>query len=476
MVDVSGRGGGGTVAGMRVAPEREVKLRPGAEFAGVRLEGRDVEPRILWSTYYDIDELRLAAGAITLRRRVVDDESMWQLKLGRGRDRVEMEWPAESSDVPEEIAALLIAHTRGERLRPVATLRTERRGVVAQTRGEDVAEVVEDHVDVLDDERVVSSFEELEIESINGDTKELRRLEKRLRRAGAVDPDGRPKLFQALDLAAPDREPKPRSAQECLAASLQSQFREMLDHDPGTRLGRDPESLHKQRVAVRRMRATLRAGRPLLDRVWADSLRDALKPAGRCLGEVRDLDVQIERFERQAKQLEGLEREVAGDLVAGLRESRHQAQVEMVQQLSEAWYISLLNRLDMAVAEPKFQGNGSLRKRVKHEHRRVSRMVDSLPHTPSDKQLHEVRKAVKRARYAAEVAAACNTAGLKGYVKRAKQLQDTLGDHQDAVVALEYLEDLNPIAGMIDQNLAEKAAARAAFPHAWKRLDNKRPH
>ena len=103
-------------------------------------------------------------------------------------------------------------------------------------------------------------------------------------------------------------------------------------------------------------------------------------------------------------------------------------------------------------------------------------MVDSLPHTPSDKQLHEVRKAVKRARYAAEVAAACNTAGLKGYVKRAKQLQDTLGDHQDAVVALEYLEDLNPIAGMIDQNLAEKAAARAAFPHAWKRLDKKRPH
>ena len=37
----------------------------------------------------------------------------------------------------------------------------------------------------------------------------------------------------------------------------------MLAHDPGTRLGTDPESLHDMRVAVRRARALLRAGAPL---------------------------------------------------------------------------------------------------------------------------------------------------------------------------------------------------------------------
>ena len=479
MVDVSSRGGGGTVAGMRVALEREVKLRPGVDFAGLRLEGRDLEPRILWSTYYDTDGLRLAAGSVTLRRRAVEKEAVWQLKLGRGRDRKELEWPADSSDVPHEVAALLVAHTRGERLRPIATLRTERRGVIAQTHGCDVAEVVEDHVDVLDDERVVSSFEELEIESVDGDAKMLRRLEKRLRRAGAVDPDGRPKLFQALDLTLEpgprDGNSRPQSARECLAFDLRQQFHEILAHDPGMRVGDDPESLHRQRVAVRRMRAMLRAARPLLDRVWADDLREALKPAGRYLGEVRDLDVQIARFERQATKLEGIERQSADDLVDNLRRSRSQAHAELIGRLSEPWYISLLNRLELAVEEPRFAGHGSLRKRVKREHRRARRIVKKLPHNPTDTQLHEVRKAAKRARYAAEVAASCNTSGLKRYLKRAKRLQDTLGDHQDAVVALELLHDINPIPGLVDQNIADKATSRAAFPQAWKHLDNQRP-
>ena len=66
---------------------------------------------------------------------------------------------------------------------PIARLRTRREGVRA-----DGAEVVHDTVAVLDHQRVTRSFEELEVELIDGDEKALRRIEKELRRAGA---DGR---------------------------------------------------------------------------------------------------------------------------------------------------------------------------------------------------------------------------------------------------------------------------------------------
>ena len=74
---------------------------------------------------------------------------------------------------------------------------------------------------------------------------------------------------------------------------LETQYRAIVEHDAGTRLGRDPEELHKMRVATRRLRAFLRTGRPLLDADWAEALRLELRWLGGVLGPVRDLDVLI---------------------------------------------------------------------------------------------------------------------------------------------------------------------------------------
>jgi CHAD domain-containing protein len=88
-----------------------------------------------------------------------------------------------------------------------------------------------------------------------------------------------------------------------------------------------------------------------------------------------------------------------------------------------------------------------------------------------------VRKAVKRARYAAELAAAVGTRGTGKYLKRAKKLQDVLGDHQDAVVATEAVRELGDrgrsaaVEALVDRQNARRAAARAAAPRAWKRFD-----
>lgn len=61
-----------------------------------------------------------------------------------------------------------------------------------------------------------------------------------------------------------------------------------------------------------------------------------------------------------------------------------------------------------------------------------------------DELLHRARKAAKRARYGAEVTADKRT------IKRFKQIQSVLGDHQDTVVAREQLRRMAITAGTTD--------------------------
>jgi CHAD domain-containing protein len=88
-------------------------------------------------------------------------------------------------------------------------------------------------------------------------------------------------------------------------------------------------------------------------------------------------------------------------------------------------------------------------------------------------------------RYAAELASACGTRHLKPGIKRAKEFQDALGDHQDAVVATRRLTELEvelwrpaarlAITALLDCQDADRANARAAAPSAWRRLHRSLP-
>ena len=427
-----------------------------------------------------------AGSGITLRRRVEsaegDGPGVWQLKLPHGDDRLELEWDAPDARVPREVEQLLLAHTRGGPLVAVATLRQERAGVMVERNGTDVAMVVHDTVEVLEDGEVVDLFEELEVELVEGSRADLEWLETELRSVGAVDPDGRPKVLQALDVPANRVAAKlKKRSDEQLAAALRNQYYEILRHDPGTRLG-DPEQLHDQRVAIRRLRALLRAGRPMLDRQWADGLRRALKPAGDALAQVRDLDVLVADVEQRAAGLEDSERAGATDITDMLRDRRTRAQAMLLVRLSDSRYLSLLNRVQVATEEPRITARESPAKMLAREHRRARRRARQAPaSTASNAELHELRKAVKHARYAAELADATGVKGARGYVKRAKRVQDILGDHQDGVVASRVLADLDhelrrPMAhaaadNLIEQQESRKLAARKALPKAWRRLD-----
>src|SRR5258705_12274945 len=74
-------------------------------------------------------------------------------------------------------------------------------------------------------------------------------------------------------------------------AAIKAQVEAIHAHEAGARNGRDPEDVHQMRVAVRRLRAILRASRSLFDPNWADRLRRDLKWLGTAPGPGRDLYV-----------------------------------------------------------------------------------------------------------------------------------------------------------------------------------------
>lgn len=465
---------------MKETVEREVKLTPGEGFVLPELGGEPQATRVFVSTYHDTDDLVLARHGVTLRHRVEDGSGLWQLKLPRGASRAELEQPGPPARPPLELSALLVAFVRGRKLGPVARLRTRREVVLAHG-----AEIVDDSVAVLEGQHVTQRFRELEIELVGGDEETLRRLRDELQRAGAVAGERRPKLFRALGLEVPDdgvRIARGTPPLEALGLALTEQVRRLMLHDPGVRLGSDPEDLHQARVATRRLRAFLRAGRGLLDGSWSEPLRAELGWLGDALGPARDLDVLIDRLAGDAAALGGDADAVSG-LLQVLREERAEARVVVVSALSSDRYLALLDRLEH-VSEPSPGGAElPLRDVWRSEWRRTHRVLARLDGDSGDERLHAGRLSVKRSRYAAELAA--HELGKQGraFVEAAKELQDVLGEHQDAAVAEARIrawaagsEGSRAAERLVDRERARKRAAREGWPPRWKALRRAAKH
>jgi CHAD domain-containing protein len=113
--------------------------------------------------------------------------------------------------------------------------------------------------------------------------------------------------------------------------------------------------------------------------------------------------------------------------------------------------------------------------------KKVRRAVKRLPARPSAAELHEVRVKVKRARYAAELAAGAVGRPADRFVEQAKRVQDILGEHQDAVVIEEYLHDVidgREGAHALEQQLIgrqrkRRKKMRAAFDRRWPKLERR---
>ena len=301
----------------------------------------------------------------------------------------------------------------------------------------------------------------------------------------------RPKLVKLGD---PVRSRPSDPTAHQLRAALDTRLRALLAHEPGTRVGEDPEELHQMRVAVRRMRAMLKAARSLLDRSWADDLRAELGWLGRALGPVRDADVLVERFRGRAAAFDDTSREAVETLIEALVADRQTARAEMLAVLGSRRYTALLRRLATAVSGPlpaphPRPAGGSLVELVRIEYRRLSKAVRAAGEDPPDEVLHALRIQGKRLRYTGELVAASGRkperAPVRELVTSTVALQDVLGEHQDACVAqhrvMLLLDGLGNSVGvgvafvagrLMEREEVSRMSTRQSWSAAWQQVQH----
>lgn len=274
---------------------------------------------------------------------------------------------------------------------------------------------------------------------------------------------------------------------DVLRAAVAASTIRLVSHDPIARIGEDPEGVHQARVAVRRLRSDLRSFRPLVDRRWTDALRIELRWLGGLLGPVRDSEVLGARLRERIQRMATLELAPAKVLLDGLEVERMTARRRLLEGLDSRRYQELVVRLVRAALEPVRRGGsvdqpardlGSLMDRPWAE---LSARAAALGSGSSDAALHAARIHAKRVRYGAEALSPAFGKRAVRFAAAAEALQEVLGEHQDAVVAMAWLAergigtDAPPVAfsagRLAEQECLARDRARKRWPAAWKRLD-----
>jgi CHAD domain-containing protein len=486
--------------------EREAKLAVSPGFDLPELGGLDdgflAEPRParrLRTTYYDTADLRLARWDASLRYRPGEG---WTVKLPEGQDgvllvRAEHVFAGDGRRPPAEALALVRPFVRTASVSPSVRMRTLRRPVeLREPGGSRLGELVDDEVQVLDGSRVLSRFRELEVElEEDTDVDLIEQVVDQLLDAGAQAADPTPKYLRALggreralgpEVVQPEVDDS-SSVSELLRHDLATNTLRLFRHEAGVRIGEDPEAVHQARVATRRIRSTLRTFSKLLDEEWTDRLRDDLKWLADLLGQVRDTDVLLERFEDHLAELPAEDAKVGRRLLAKLSDQRDHARRRLLGAMAQEKYAVLLDDLVAAAAAPALLPGGDraavevMPPLVTKPWKKLRKEVRKAGDDPPDEVLHQIRIRAKRARYAAEAVEPVFGKPAEDFADAIADLQDVLGDHQDAVVGEAWLReaassrrDVAIVAGLlIAAERASAAGTRDRWPEVWKAASSK---
>jgi CHAD domain-containing protein len=272
------------------------------------------------------------------------------------------------------------------------------------------------------------------------------------------------------------------SVADIVRRSLASAVSRLDANEPSLWSERDPEAVHQARVATRRLRSDLGTLRDFVDAGWALHLRAELRWLGAELGAVRDVEVLRARLTLHASLLPDADSDAARAAIRRLDAEATAARADLLVALRTPRYAQLHRALHDAAASPRLTAAAvapaakALPAAVRPTWRRLRRAVDDLATVPSDAALHDVRIRAKRCRYAAELAGLVMGRRARELAAAVTRIQDVLGEHQDAVVADNWLAKTAPecspseayALGMlaeIERGLAVRA--RAGLASAW---------
>lgn len=468
--------------------ERELKLEFAAEDAASlarapALDLAEASERRLVATYFDTADEDLCRAGFTLRVRDHGGRHVQTVKAEGAAAaglfvRPEWERAVPGPDpVIDEAAGPIAALVAGRALLPQFETDVRRRARVIDWEGARI-EVALDEGEIRAGGRA-QSLGELELELRDGPVPALFALARTLDEGGiplrlgvlSKSERGR-RLRDKASAGAAKAEPvaldREGDAVEAFAAIAQSCLRQfrlnealLLGPDTGT------APLHQARVGLRRLRSALSLFRKLLaDDAEAGRFAAELKSLAAVLGDVRDLDVLIERHEGEARDRLFVAREEAFACVRTRLEEA--ATRRLILDLAE--WLALgdwrVRPADPALARQPISVFAAdlldrRRKRIKRRGGRLSRL--------DDHNRHQVRIEGKKLRYAAEFFAGLWTTNKakrrrKRFAEAIEALQEELGalndlSHGAAVLARLGLPVEEPGPDKVRQRLARAEAA-----------------
>lgn len=269
----------------------------------------------------------------------------------------------------------------------------------------------------------------------------------------------------------------------------------------GERLGeaRSAETVHRMRIATRKLRAALKAFGPLLPEPERTALATELRWLARELAELRDLDVYVENVEAYLRSLPETDRHAAQAHLDDLAASRPLAERRVGAALGSSRYREIVARLaaftHAAPSPAALRRWGDfricdgvdayLKKSLWRVHKRARRARADAP----AEAFHRLRIEGKKYRYLLEFFEPLYGKELEKPLKGVRKLHSKLGDYQDACVAEQRLrdyaarakrtrhapEEFLALGRLLDAYAARGRAARRAFGKLWRRFEKTEP-
>lgn len=280
-------------------------------------------------------------------------------------------------------------------------------------------------------------------------------------------------------------------------------FHNFLKYEDAVRADENIEALHDMRVATRQMRAALRIFGQGFTPNTLKFLKSGLKKTAGVLGLVRDLDVFIEKFTAYQREFSPDERAELAPLLEYCQLQRERARAKLLAHLDSKTYKRFRAGTAIFIKEEDegikpIPVNKPIRYQIRHivssliySYYEALRGYEPFLENASVELLHQLRIDAKHFRYAVE-----NFQEILGresamVVAEIKQIQNHLGDLNDAEMACQFLDNFldhwknyrreltsaqskKPIA--IDRYLKIKSEEReqllTTFPKSWHQFNS----
>jgi CHAD domain-containing protein len=480
------------------------------------VEGLVLEPRPtlkIFDTYFDTDDWRIHRAGFALRIRSEDGKSEATLKSLRSNsaemaDRRELSETLESTEsesmarstgpVGTRVHAVSGAHP----LQPLFEVHTSRQRYAVHAANDE-----KPLGEIALDETVISrphgqpqtSIQRVEVEALTDAHEPLQALVKALRSVCSLESASDSKFSLGLKSVGLAPATPPELAPNAVNASMRvdevalANLRRYLSiwdlHEPGARLGDDPEELHDLRVAGRRLDAILRQFGTYLPAGLVRT-RPTLKKILRALGEARDLDVALLELDAFNRALSEADQAKLEPLEQHLRSERARSRTRMLSLLDSSAVQKDLDELRLGLAQPSDLTEGPaapalevVPELIRTRYKKVRKGADGLTPASPTESYHAVRGNVKKLRYVLESVAVIFGKPANAMLRSLRRWQERLGMQQDAVVACGRLRALAAkppkglppealfLMGRLAAHYADRASkARKRHPRAYRKV------